>query len=481
MKGYRQGRLGEEIRKVISGLLLREIQDPRLSGLVSVSAVDVTSDGSFATVYVSVLGEADGEWAAENQQKALEAFKGAKGLIRREIGKQIKLRHVPDLIFKIDNSMEYGRHISRIIEGLGLSSEAENDAMSEIAARLLEAQDILIFPHIVADGDAVGSSVALCRALRLLGKDAYVLVEDAIPSNLLFLDAGHVEGETPLSAPQPDESGRPAPMFVQLDQGEAVIGEPDVCVCIDCADVARFPLREELFFRGKVTMCLDHHKTNKRFADYNHIDAGAAATGEIIYKLLLEMQAPITKEIGEALYAAITTDTGNFQYNNTSAESHLITAALFERGIDRLHVSRMLYQGLRMEKLHLFGEILKTVRMVAGGQAAVAYATLDMLAELGAQIEDTEGWSETLRNIKGVEVGVFAKEVKPGETMISMRSKVWADVSQIAATHEGGGHKHAAGCVIYAPPQEALRLVEADVEAYFLRVGPLHNIFIETT
>jgi len=117
-KSYRQDRLGEEIRKIISELLLREIKDPRLSGIVSISAVSVTSDRSYATVYVSTLKSEDGN--IEEQESILAAFKSAKGLIKRELGRQLSLRHVPELLFKADNSMEYGRYISGIIDSLGI-------------------------------------------------------------------------------------------------------------------------------------------------------------------------------------------------------------------------------------------------------------------------------------------------------------------------------------------------------------------------
>ncbi|MCL1808691.1 MAG: 30S ribosome-binding factor RbfA [Clostridiales bacterium] len=120
-KTYRQGRLGEEIRKIISDLLLRDIKDPRLSGIVSISAVELTSDGSYATVYVSSLGS--GEGRSGEQADILAAFSSAKGLIRREIGRQVKLKHIPELIFKTDNSMEYGRHITKIIDSLGIEHE----------------------------------------------------------------------------------------------------------------------------------------------------------------------------------------------------------------------------------------------------------------------------------------------------------------------------------------------------------------------
>lgn len=118
-KGYRPGRLGEEIKKITSDLLLKELKDPRLEGsLVSVTAVDVTGDGSIATVYLSALKMGQQDNSKEYKDEILEAMRSCKGVIRREIGKNIKLRHVPDLIFKIDTSLEYGRHIDELIDSV---------------------------------------------------------------------------------------------------------------------------------------------------------------------------------------------------------------------------------------------------------------------------------------------------------------------------------------------------------------------------
>lgn len=128
-KSYRSERLGEEIRKLISDLLLRSLKDPRLEGIVSISAVEVTADYSYATVYVSVLDDGSHDNTGEEERKAevLEAFSGAKGLIRKEIGKQIKLRHAPDLLFKIDSSLEYGQHISKIIAELDMNRKKDKE------------------------------------------------------------------------------------------------------------------------------------------------------------------------------------------------------------------------------------------------------------------------------------------------------------------------------------------------------------------
>ena len=125
-KGHRQGRMGEEIRKIISDLLFKGLKDPRLSAMISITEVEVTIDGSYATVYLSVLGmNSDPEKAADQQQDTLDALNSAKGFIRKEIGRQIKLRHVPDLIFKIDKSLEYGRHIDELISTLDIRHDED--------------------------------------------------------------------------------------------------------------------------------------------------------------------------------------------------------------------------------------------------------------------------------------------------------------------------------------------------------------------
>ena len=132
-RGHRPERLGEEIRKIISELILRELKDPRLAmGMVSITAVEVTADGSYATAYVTVLGlDPKHEEREKEQEDVLEALRSAKGLIRREIGRAVKVRHVPELTFKIDSSLEYGRHMSKVIDSLNISKENEETDTAE--------------------------------------------------------------------------------------------------------------------------------------------------------------------------------------------------------------------------------------------------------------------------------------------------------------------------------------------------------------
>ncbi len=306
-----------------------------------------------------------------------------------------------------------------------------------------QAKSILIYTHVLMDGDTLGSAVALCKALRYLDKTAYILIEDAIPEYLSFLDSD----------------------LCTFDCD--VIHEPDLSVAVDCTDIERFEKRKEKFLQGKIKICIDHHHTSGYFADFNYVDEHSASTGELIYKLLKQMAIPIDHQMAEALYVAITTDTGNFQYSNTTAESHRTTAELFEIGINLGKISVELYQNVRPEKLKLTGEILKTLEMYCDDKVALAFVTQKVLKETNSTIEESEGIVETLRSIRGVEISVFMKEISAVETKVGMRAKSYANVAVIMQKFGGGGHIKAAGCTINASLEESKALVVQEVKKYF--------------
>lgn len=127
-KGYRQGRLGEEIKKIVGNMLLHQVKDPRLSSMISISGVDVTSDGSYATCYVSVLDMSKNEEERrEHEKEILAGLKSASGLFRKEIGRSVRMRRVPELLFKMDTSAEYGRHIDEILGTMDFDSYQKDD------------------------------------------------------------------------------------------------------------------------------------------------------------------------------------------------------------------------------------------------------------------------------------------------------------------------------------------------------------------
>lgn len=312
-----------------------------------------------------------------------------------------------------------------------------------IAREINKANTVLIYTHVLMDGDTLGSAVALCKALRYLEKTAYILIEDPIPEYLSFLDSDLCTYDC------------------------TIISEPDLSIALDCTDLDRFEKRREKFLQGKIKICIDHHHTNGYFADFNYVDEHSASTGELIYKLLKLMKIPVDKQMAEALYVAITTDTGNFQYSNTTAESHKTAAKLFEIGIDLGKISVELYQNVRPEKLKLTGEILKTLEMFCDGKVALAFVTQRVLIETNSTIEESEGIVETLRSIRGVEISVFMKEVSEREIKIGMRAKSYANVAGITQKFGGGGHIKAAGCTINATLEEAKALIVQEVEKYF--------------
>lgn len=319
----------------------------------------------------------------------------------------------------------------------------KNNSLKSIAEKLHHARSILIFPHMQMDGDALGSSVALCIAMRRLGKKAYILIEEDIPLNLAFLDNGYCTKET---------------KFTDV---------ADVCLAVDCSDIDRINKRKDTFLSGDIRICIDHHVTGEHFADLNYIDYKASATAEIIYSLLKEMGQVVDSLIAEALFAAITTDTGNFQYTNTTKQTHLLVAELYDTGMDNNKVTVQIYQNNRPEKVKITGMILSRMELFCDGRVNIAYVTQDMLRDSGASMDETEGIVEQLRNIKGVEISVFLKE-EIDRIKVGMRAKMNADVSQIAHTFGGGGHKKAAGCTINATLESAKEQIIEEIQKHLI-------------
>lgn len=316
----------------------------------------------------------------------------------------------------------------------------KNNSLQEIAQKLNEAKSILLFPHINIDGDALGSCAAICKTLRAKGKDAWILLEDDIPANLRFLDKGYCTYD--------------------MDK----IKNPDICMCVDCGDLGRFPKRAEKFNEGKTTICIDHHRTTVFFCQYNYVDSVEAATGQIAFDLIKLMGIKPDEEIGEAIFAAITTDTGDFQYSNTQKKSHLIAAELYDWGVDFNKVSVEIYENVRMEKVMLKNKAMETLKLVGNGLGAIMHITQEMLEETGAAMDESEGLAQDLRSIAGVEFSALIKESKPGVARVSLRAKRSGDVAKIAQKLGGGGHTKAAGCTINLPIEEAVAVVEEEIE-----------------
>ncbi|MBR2548258.1 MAG: bifunctional oligoribonuclease/PAP phosphatase NrnA [Eubacterium sp.] len=315
-----------------------------------------------------------------------------------------------------------------------------NDSFETIAEKLLEGDRIYLFPHENPDGDAIGSTAALCSMLRDMGKDCLVLIDEKLPDNLAFMD---------------DD------MFV-IPDGD--IEAPDISVAVDCSEITRFPKLMDIFKKAKTTICIDHHVTDNMPCDYNYIDPKAAAAGELIFLLMKTMDHKPTKREAEALFAAIDTDTGNFLYSNTTKQSHEIVCELYDSGIDVPSVGIELYETVAPEKNRLEVMALSQMSLFHDGKIALTVITQQMLEETGAKMSDAELVVAKLRTIKGVEIAIVLKERGPEKIFASMRAKSTANVRDIATAFGGGGHIKAAGCTMYMPLHEAVEQIIAKAE-----------------
>ncbi|ACL74841.1 DHH family phosphoesterase [Ruminiclostridium cellulolyticum] len=287
------------------------------------------------------------------------------------------------------------------------------------------AESIAIFPHTSADGDAIGSSLALALALKKTGKKVIVYMEESIPDTYKFLPGSE--------------------LAVFISENDDIMG---LNIALDTGDTARLASRAALFFKAPATINIDHHITNTKFAQYNHVDASAASTGELVFLLLKEMNYEIDADMAKCLYTAIVTDTGGFKYGNTTAETHRTAAELLSTGIDVADLSQKLFDNTTFVKLKLTQKAIELLELYENDLLAVTVITQDVLQSTGAKDEDCDGLVNIGRSIEGVEVSVLIKEKSTNEIRVNLRSKTYVDVSEIAAAFGGGGHKRAAGCTI---------------------------------
>lgn len=312
----------------------------------------------------------------------------------------------------------------------------------EVVEVIDKADNILILPHILPDGDTIGSSIALYLALKKIGKHPFILLNEELPYNIQFLPCEHV--------------------FNEVDESLSF----DLVISTDCSDLDRLGDRNEYVYRAKNSLNIDHHITNTYFADINIVDPKAAATGEIVYFLIKALGVSITKDMATCLYAALSTDTGSFKYDNTSAQTHRIVAELLEKDVDLNFVTTQIYQNKPLHRVKLLSEVLNTLEFYFNNKLAVLYITEEMMDKVGVKAEDTDGIIEFARDISGVEVGVLLKEMGKNKIKVGFRAKSDVDVSEIASAFHGGGHKKASGCTIHDNMENAKRLVVERMENY---------------
>lgn len=298
-----------------------------------------------------------------------------------------------------------------------------------------ERARFLIACHENPEGDAIGSELALALSLRKMGKTATVLNADPVPENLVFLPG--------------------ADTVVSSADGSRY----EVAVVVDCGSPERTGSVSSELRKCPVLVNIDHHRTNDLHGDYRLVDPDAAATGVLIYRVLRAMGAEIDREIAVNIYVAILTDTGSFRYSNASPEAFEIAGEMVRRGLDPWSVAEKVYETQSPARLGLLARVLASLEMAGGGKIAAITTMRKDLRDFSVGKDSLEGFINYPRSIAGVEVAVAFREEGDDEFRVSLRSKGKVDVSRVASSFGGGGHRNAAGCTVRGSLPEVRRQV----------------------
>ena len=307
----------------------------------------------------------------------------------------------------------------------------------EVLSAVLSAGSVLLFCHVSPDGDTLGSALAMKERLSRLGKQVQIMVDGFVPSYLAFLP-----GAEDVLAPG------------------AEIAPYDLALPIDVASHDRLGKCEPLFDSAPLTAVIDHHGTNDGYAQLNLIDADAPATAIVIFRLFEKMNLPLNQAEAICLYTALSTDTGNFIYDSTNAESFVMMGALMQAGLPLAKYSRMLFRAKEERFVRLLGEALPSLRILADGKIAGLRLSLAQMEKWQANGGHTEGIVNYAIDLMGVGVAYFAREVEGGAVKISLRALPPYAVDRIAASFGGGGHELAAGLTLHMPLDQAVKTIE---------------------
>jgi phosphoesterase RecJ-like protein len=324
-------------------------------------------------------------------------------------------------------------------------------SIAEIGEILNAHQSFIILSHIRPDGDAIGSQLALGFALMALGKSVRLINEDGLPENLAFMK-GSDRIETPPTEP--------------LDV--------EVAIALDTATKPRLGDNAlHAASKAKLWLNIDHHISNPKYGDLNLIDATSPATGQILYDLITELGLPMTPESRDAIYVAVSTDTGSFQYPSTTAKTYEMAADLIRKGLNVGEINSKTYDDSPYRRLELMRALLNTLERSDDGIVANWELHDQTRIDLDLRPEDSEGLIDVIRAIRGVQIAVFFEELPDGKIRVSMRSKdKRIDVCQIGMLFGGGGHALAAGIRMPGPLKDAKALV---LEAITKRVNEVKS------
>jgi len=313
------------------------------------------------------------------------------------------------------------------------------EAFDLVSKKIIESQRIVITSHLRPDGDSICTGLALYFMGRLLGKEMAFINKDITPFPFSHF---------------PDHE------IIQI--GQIPARAYDMVILLECASVARSGQQN---IENDFKVNIDHHHSNYYYADINWVDPDASAVAEMIYLLGEKLGIKYTPRIANLLYCGIISDTGSFQFSNTSARAFEVCYKLVKHGANPIDVSERLYNNNTPEKIKLLGQVLSTLRMNKKGNIAIITMFKKHLESLKLNKEiDTEDITTLARSIKGVEMVLFFKEIKKDSFRISLRSRGRANAALIAEHFGGGGHVHAAGFPVQGNYEKLLKEIPEAVE-----------------
>ena len=312
-----------------------------------------------------------------------------------------------------------------------------NQSLAEIAELIRSKQRFVVMSHIRPDGDALGCTLAMGLCLRQMGKDVTMWNEEGCLEKFSFLPHSNLVQKPPT---EPENF--------------------EVAIVLDTAVKERVGTCLAGVKHADTWLNIDHHVSNPRFGDLNYIDSTAPASGQILFELFRQGDLPITYEMADCLYVAISTDTGSFQYPSTTARTYEIGAELVKMGAKVGELSQKLYESYPRRRLELLKSLLNALRFTSNDRVASFALTQATSKSLGVLPEDNEGLIDYIRAVQGVVVAAFFEELEDQRVRVSLRSKdPRADVCKVAQQFGGGGHTLAAGIRMRGPLDEAQQRV----------------------
>lgn len=322
---------------------------------------------------------------------------------------------------------------------------SENISIEALGEIFRQHQTFALMSHMRPDGDAIGSQLGLGLALEAIGKKVYFWNEDGLPDNLAFLPCSEKISQPPSEAPDIE-------VVIALDTATKVrLGENNI----------RAAAKADLWVN------IDHHISNPGYGDVNYIDATSPATGQIVYDIIKTLDLPLSDGSRDAIYVAVSTDTGSFQYDSTTAATYRMAADLMDRGLAVGDINAKTYDSHPYRRIELMRALLNTLELTCDGKLAHWQMLDQWRIDMALKPEDSEGLIDMIRAIRGVQVAVFFEELPDGKIRVSMRSKDRSvNVCNIAAQFGGGGHALAAGIRMAGPMAEAKEKVLAAIQSY---------------